>query len=100
MIAFEWEKIFYDGNKEGKMEDPKNKIEELEDKIEKLENDIANIKEREGMSIFHMKRWMKLVGEHSDGSEAGLSDAFLKELFSTIHKYSVELQTSLIKKTK
>tara|TARA_Y100001938_G_scaffold146075_1_gene224196 strand:- start:108 stop:311 length:204 start_codon:yes stop_codon:yes gene_type:complete len=45
MIAFEWEKIFYDGNKEGKMEDPKNKIEELEDKIEKLENDIANIKE-------------------------------------------------------
>jgi chorismate mutase len=52
------------------------------------------------MSIFHMKRWMKLVGEHSDGSEAGLSDAFLKELFSTIHKYSVELQTSLIKKTK
>ena len=62
--------------------------------------DIANIKEREGMSIFHMKRWMKLVGEHSDGSEAGLSDAFLKELFSTIHKYSVELQTSLIKKTK
>src|SRR5210317_192773 len=62
--------------------------------------DIATIKEREGMSIFHMKRWMKLVGEHSNGSEAGLSDAFLKELFSTIHKYSVELQTSLIKKTK
>ena len=62
--------------------------------------DIATIKEREGMSIFHMKRWMKLVGEHSNGSEAGLSDAFLKELFSTIHKYSVELQTSLIKKSK
>ena len=66
----------------------------------RIVEDIANIKEREGMSIFHMKRWMKLVGEHSDGSEAGLSDAFLKELFSTIHKYSVELQTSLIKKTK
>ena len=62
--------------------------------------DIATIKEREGMSIFYMKRWMKLVGEHSNGSEAGLSDAFLKELFSTIHKYSVELQTSLIKKSK
>ena len=25
MIAFEWEKIFYDGNKEEKMQDPKNK---------------------------------------------------------------------------
>jgi hypothetical protein len=45
MIAFEWEKIFYNGHKEEKMEDPKNKIEELEDKIEKLDNDIANIKE-------------------------------------------------------
>ena len=45
MIAFEWEKIFYDGNKEEKMQDPKNKIEELEDKIEKLENDIADIKD-------------------------------------------------------
>ena len=45
MIAFEWERIFYGGDKEGKMQDPKNKIEELEDKIEKLENDIANIKE-------------------------------------------------------
>ena len=45
MIAFEWEKIFYDGDKEEKMQDPKNKIEELEDKIEKLENDIANIKD-------------------------------------------------------
>ena len=45
MIAFEWEKIFYGGHKEEKMQDPKNKIEELEDKIEKLENDIANIKD-------------------------------------------------------
>ena len=45
MIAFEWEKIFHDADKEEKMQDPKNKIEELEDKIEKLENDIANIKE-------------------------------------------------------
>ena len=45
MIAFEWEKIFHDTNKEEKMQDPKNKIEELEDKIEKLENDIANIKD-------------------------------------------------------
>ena len=46
MIAFEWEKIFYDADKEEKiMEDHKNKIEELEDKIEKLENDIADIKE-------------------------------------------------------
>ena len=44
MIAFEWEKIFHDTDKEEKMQDPKNKIEELEDKIEKLENDIANIK--------------------------------------------------------
>ena len=45
MIAFEWEKIFHDTDKEEKMQDPKNKIEELEDKIEKLENDIANIKD-------------------------------------------------------
>ena len=46
MIAFEWERIFYGADKEGKlMDDHKNKIEELEDKIEKLENDIANIKE-------------------------------------------------------
>ena len=46
MIAFEWERIFYDADKEGKiMDDHKNKIEELEDKIEKLENDIANIKD-------------------------------------------------------
>ena len=45
MIAFEWEKIFHDADKEEKMQDPKNKIEELEDKIEKLENDIANIKD-------------------------------------------------------
>ena len=46
MIAFEWEKIFYDADKEEKiMEDHKNKIEELEDKIEKLENEIANIKD-------------------------------------------------------
>ena len=45
MIAFEWERIFYDADKEGKMDDHRNKIEELEDTIEKLENDIANIKE-------------------------------------------------------
>ena len=45
MIAFECEIIFYDADKEGKMDDHKNKIEELEDKIEKLENDIANIKD-------------------------------------------------------
>ena len=46
MIAFEWERIFYDADKEGKlMDDHKNKIEELEDKIEALENKIANIME-------------------------------------------------------
>ena len=51
MIAFEWERIFYDADKEGKiMDDHKNKIEELEDKIEKLENDIANIKDVLGSS--------------------------------------------------
>ena len=42
---------------------------------------------------------MKLVDEHRNEGDGELSDAFLKELFSTIHKYSVELQTSLIKKT-
>ena len=45
MIAFEWEKIFYNGHKEEKMEDPKNIIEELDDTIQKVENDIANIKD-------------------------------------------------------
>ena len=46
MIAFEWERIFYGADKEGKlMDDHKNKIEELEDKIEALENKIANIME-------------------------------------------------------
>ena len=39
MIAFDWERIFYGADKEGKiMDDHKNKI-------EKLENEIANIKE-------------------------------------------------------
>ena len=61
--------------------------------------DIAAIKEREGLSIFHMERWLKLVQEQTSKAEGkDMSPAFIHELFALIHKYSVDYQTELIKK--
>ena len=61
--------------------------------------DIALIKEREGLSIFQMERWLKLVQEQTSLAEGkGISPAFIHELFSLVHKYSIDYQTSLIKK--
>jgi chorismate mutase len=70
----------------------------LKKRFEKVK-DIAAIKEREGLSIFQMDRWMKLVQEQTALAESkGLSPEFIHELFALVHKYSVDFQTSLIKK--
>lgn len=70
----------------------------LKKRFEKVK-DIAAIKEREGLSIFQMDRWMKLVQEQTALAESkGMSPEFIHELFALVHKYSVDFQTSLIKK--
>ena len=46
-----------------------------------------------------MERWLKLVQEQTSLAEGkGMSPAFIHELFSLVHKYSIDYQTSLIKK--
>lgn len=61
--------------------------------------DIAAVKDKEGLSIFQMERWLKLVQEQTAQAQGnGISPAFIHELFSLIHKYSIDYQTSLIKK--
>jgi len=70
----------------------------LQKRFEKVK-DIAAIKEREGLSIFQMERWLKLVQEQTAMAESkGMSPEFIHELFALVHKYSVDFQTALIKK--
>lgn len=60
---------------------------------------IAEIKARDGVSIFQMDRWLKLIGERrSYGQQMGMTEEFMHDLFATLHKYSVEYQTELAKK--
>lgn len=73
-------------------------VDVLQKRFEKVK-DIAAIKEREGLSIFHMERWLKLVQEQTARAESKrMSPAFIHELFALVHKYSVDYQTELIKK--
>ena len=73
-------------------------VDVLQKRFEKVK-DIAAIKEREGLSIFHMERWLKLVQEQTARAESKhMSHAFIHELFALVHKYSVDYQTELIKK--
>jgi chorismate mutase len=73
-------------------------VEILKQRFE-LTKDIAAIKEREGERIFQMDRWLKLVKMRMEaGQSEGMTPEFMHDLFSIIHKYSVEYQTTLIKK--
>lgn len=73
-------------------------VDVLKKRFDKVK-DIAAVKDKEGLSIFQMERWLKLVQEQTAGAQdRGISPAFIHELFSLIHKYSVDYQTSLIKK--
>ncbi|MEY2963609.1 MAG: hypothetical protein RL754_870 [Bacteroidota bacterium] len=64
----------------------------------KLVREVAEIKEREGMSIFRQDRWIKLVRERMEQGDQSISAEFMHELFSVIHKHSVNYQSTLVKK--
>lgn len=65
-----------------------------------LVREIADIKEKEGLSVFRKDRWMKLVRERMEQGDESMTPEFMHELFSIIHKYSVNYQTTLVKKDK
>lgn len=63
----------------------------------KVVSDIAEFKKRYNMTIFQETRWNELLANHIEkGREKGLSDAFIAELFNTIHQASIDIQTQLI----
>ncbi len=65
----------------------------------KVVKEIAETKKRDGATVFQMDRWIKLVRKRMEqGPEHGLSPEFMHDLFSTLHKHSVEYQSTLIKK--
>lgn len=76
----------------------KELVEVLKKRFE-LVKDIADTKKQEGMTIFQMDRWLKLVKKRmKDGNEEGMTPEFMHDLFATLHKYSVEYQSTLVKK--
>ena len=72
-------------------------IELLKNRFDLIEN-IAQVKDKDGLSIFQMNRWVKLVTERTASAEqAGLNEDLIHEIFALLHKYSVDHQTELLK---
>lgn len=60
-------------------------------------NEIAQIKQEDNIAIFQMSRWFELMeNRKKSGSQLGLDESMLHELYSVIHKYSVKRQIEII----
>ena len=59
-------------------------------------DELSQIKAEHGAGIFQMDRWFDILAKRGDQAvQLGLDKAYIKALFQTVHKYSVEHQTKV-----
>ena len=64
---------------------------------QKASREIADIKQRENMTVFQPKRWSELLDNRTaQAKELGLDPAFVKDLYQKIHAQSVKDQETLL----
>ncbi|MAM05644.1 MAG: 3-deoxy-7-phosphoheptulonate synthase [Flavobacteriales bacterium] len=98
-----------------KLRDEKHELELLDfrDKIDMLDSliiemltkrtdvvkDIAKLKLQNNLTIFQFERWLEILNTRRQKAiDDGLDKEMIIELFEVIHKYSILLQTSIIRK--
>lgn len=92
-----------------------NQLHDLRDQIDRLDNElihtlkmrknvvekIAQAKIAQNVTALQRSRFDQLMKERMEtGEKLGLNQKFIKEIFSTIHDQSVEVQTDLFEKNK
>ena len=92
-----------------------DQLNDLRDQIDRLDNElihtlklrknvvekIAQAKIAQNVTALQKNRFDQLMKERMDsGEKLGLKQEFIKEIFSTIHDQSIEVQTDLFDKTK
>ena len=59
---------------------------------------VGEIKFKDNMSVFQMQRWFDIMKNREDlAHNLGLNKDLVQELFSVIHKYSVNQQIDQLK---
>lgn len=62
-----------------------------------LSRRIGQLKKQKGITAFQPDRWKKVLSDHIEAAKnLNLSEDFVAEIFETIHKASVEVQTDIL----
>ncbi len=80
----------------------RNKIDSLDEKIielfsqrKQIVEQIAAFKSDNRLTIFQIERWFEILKTRKSKADSlGLDDQFISEIFETIHKYSILIQTN------
>lgn len=59
---------------------------------------IGEVKYDHNITVFQMKRWFNILNERKEfAGDLNIDDSFIHELFQLIHKYSIRVQTQVMK---